>query len=176
MQIALSHTLGNINIASMLLRYSGLRYAQEMIQDLERSEGGEAHEGRMDSEADERMNGERCLFKTLPWIRETIAGAIRIMRIGSRTRSMNSVDESMLPIRGSGVGDLDHTFAERILEELQYWYQISERRREHLRSLRSLPHHQTAGSPPIWWDVNSETTAEDEATTNVPRLSCAPAL
>ena len=136
-QIALSHTLGNINIASMILRYSGLRYAQEMLQDLEHSREGEARDGRRDSEADEWMSEERCLFKTLPWIRETTAGATRVIRIGSRTRSMNSVDESMLPIRGSGVGDLDHTFAERILEELQYWYQISERRREHLRSLTS---------------------------------------
>jgi hypothetical protein len=174
-QIALSHTLGNISIASMILRYSGLRYAQEMLQDLEHGREGEASDGRRDSGADERMSDERCLFKALPWIRET-SYRYRIIRIGSRTRSMTSVDESMLPIRGGGGGDLDHTFAERILEELQYWYQISARRREHLQSLRSLPHHQTAGSPPIWWDGNSETTMEEETTMGAPRMSCVPAL
>ena len=176
MQIALNHTFGNINIARMLLQYSGLRYAQEMIQDLERSREGASQGERMDRMTDERINGEQCPFRTWPWIQGISSGAIRIIRVGSRTKSRDPADESASPMFGRDEGDLDCMYTGRILEELRYWHQVAERRREHLRLLRATPHYQTAESPLIWWEVDSELTSDSETTTNVPRLSYAPAL
>ena len=121
-QITLNHGLGNLDIASMMLRYSGLRYAQEMIREMEQDKKG-AVEERDTAHGSEGQTGDQCLFNMLPRLTLGETGVTRVLRVGHRTRLKGGVDTSILGTMGDG----EHAFAECIMEELHYWHRVSAR-------------------------------------------------
>ena len=93
-----------------------------MIRELEQNKKGEAEEGNSGHGSD-GQTGDQCLFKTLPRLIPGETGVTRVLRVGRRVRIQGGVDISILGTMGDG----EHAFAERIVEELHYWYRVSAR-------------------------------------------------
>ena len=72
------------------------------------------------------------------------------------------MDDSVLATR-SIIGEREHAFTERILEELYYWYRVSAQQQEHILALRSPSYHQTSELLPAveWCDDKGMSISAD---------------